>query len=375
MSQRANPTVVGAFVLGAIAIAVAGALILSGRAWFGGATTYVMFFDGSVAGLSVGAPVELRGVQLGTVSDIRLASPYVAVFASIDVHARRLVGRGSGRVSEAEIRGAVERAIERGLRAQLQTQSLITGQLTVALDYFPDTEARFIGIEHDVPEIPTVHSTVQEVSEQIRQIIARLEKLPLEQLLTSGVGAADALKAVAESPQLKQTVQGAAATLRDTRAMVRRLDAQVDPLAGSARRTLEEMRTTVAALRLDVGRALGNLEREVGPLAQNANQTLDGVLALTFDARKLVRQTGDQLGPLATSLTSTSDMARATLERAQATLDSADSFISADSPLQYELAQALEQVAEAARSLRTLADGLERQPSSLLFGRRPPACR
>jgi paraquat-inducible protein B len=87
MSHRANPTLIGAFVVGALALAVAGALILGGRHWFARPQPYVMFFDGSVAGLAVGSPVQYRGVPLGSVTDIRAVAGanQIAVFIALDV--------------------------------------------------------------------------------------------------------------------------------------------------------------------------------------------------------------------------------------------------------------------------------------------------
>ena len=98
MSQRANPTLIGAFVVGAIALAVAGALILGGRQWFARPQPYVMFFDGSVAGLAVGSPVQYRGVPLGSVTAIRavVGSNLIAVFIGLDVSQQKFLEARTG---------------------------------------------------------------------------------------------------------------------------------------------------------------------------------------------------------------------------------------------------------------------------------------
>jgi paraquat-inducible protein B len=377
MSKRSNPTVIGAFVAGAIAIAVIGALVLGGRAWFSRPEPFVMFFDHSVAGLAIGAPVQFRGVLLGTVTDIRaVPGPgQIAVFVGLEVDSHRVFGSAE-RLSRERLRQTAKEAIARGLRAQLQMQSFVTGQLYVALDFFPDTPVRLTGLDPGVPEVPTVPTTTEQFSEQFRRIVARLEKLPLEQLMNSSIGAVEAVRVLAQSPDLKQSLQGAAVVVNEARTLVRKLNGQVDPLAASARQTLDEARGTVATLKSDLSRVLAELDKHMGPLAAGANETMGVTRALILDTQKLVGQTSEQLAPLVASVTRTSESARgaletarATLEGAQATLANTDAALNEESPLGYQLGEALVQLADAARSLKALADSLEQQPSSVVWGK------
>ena len=266
-------------------------------------------------------------------------------------------------------------AVARGLRAQLQNQSLVTGQLYVAFDYFPDIPARLTGLDPDVPEIPTVPTTVQQAFAQMERLVARVEALPVEQLFTSSVGAVDAVRGLAESPQLRQALTNIDAVVRDTRTLVTRLEAQVGPVAGSARQTLDEARLAVADLRGVLIKTVRELDEQLDPLVANTDQTLQATRALMLDTQRLVRQTTDMVGPLAASATSTAEAARVTLEKAQGTLANADGFLTEETPLGYQLGQTLGELTEAARSIRVLADALERQPSSLVFGKRPARTR
>jgi paraquat-inducible protein B len=377
MSHRANPTLIGAFVVGAIALAVAGALILGGRQWFARPQPYVMFFDGSVAGLAVGSPVQYRGVPLGSVTAIRAVAgaTQIAVFIGLDVSQQKFLEARTGLLETLDVPTAVRNAVARGLRAQLRSQSLVTGQLYVAFDYFPDIPARLTGLDPDVPEIPTVPTTVQQAFAQIERLVARLEGLPVEQLFTSSVGAVDAVRGLAESPQLRQALTNLDAAVRDTRSLVIKLEAQVGPVAGSAQKTLDEARVAVADLRGAMVKTVRELDEQLDPLVTNTDQTLQATKALMLDTQRLVKQTSEVVGPLAASATSIAEAARVTLERAQGTLANADGFLAEETPLGYQLGQTLVELSEAARSLRVLANALERQPSSLVFGKRPAGSR
>ena len=163
MNQRANPKLIGAFVVGAVALVVVGVLLLGGAKWLTQKRTFVAYFEGSVKGLNVGAPVEFQGVQVGSVTDIQLQfltaekEFRIPVFIQIEPGRMTEVGR------QIEVHGQLLKPlIERGLRAQLEMQSLVTGQLIVQLGMHPDTPIRLVG-DGKVPEIPTAPTTMQEV--------------------------------------------------------------------------------------------------------------------------------------------------------------------------------------------------------------------
>lgn len=377
MSQRANPTLIGAFVVGAVALAAAGALILGGHQWFARPQPYVMFFDGSVAGLAVGAPVQYRGVPLGTVTDIRAmaGAPEIAVFVSLDVTRHKFLAAGSGALTEVDAQTAVRTAVAAGLRAQLQSQSMVTGQLYVALDYFPGIPVRLAGLDPDVPEIPTVPTRVEQAFEQIQRLVARVEALPVERLFRTTEHAVEALRALAQSPELGEILKETGAVVRDARVLVASLERQLGPLAASARETLDETRRAIADLQGALVKAVREIDSQIDPLVAGTRQALEATQGLMLDTQRLVRQAAELVEPLAASATAAADAARTTLERAQISLAGADSLLGEESPLGYQLGQTLLDLSEAARSLRGLADALERQPSSLIYGKRPAAGR
>lgn len=155
MIKKANKTAIGAFVIGAVILLIAAILIFGSGTFFKQSDKYVLFFDGSVKGLSVGAPVIFRGVKIGNVSDINLVydakikNALIAVI--IDVELSRVEGFPE-RIGYPNYK----KLINHGLRAGLEVQSFITGQLMLAFDFYPDKPANIYGIMEQYPELPTL---------------------------------------------------------------------------------------------------------------------------------------------------------------------------------------------------------------------------
>ena len=333
MSKRANPTAVGAFVVVALALAVIGLVTLGGLQIFRKELHYVMFFDGSLGGLDVGAPVEIRGVKIGTVSRIRLFSgnPKIGVYVSIDPS---LLPRG-GEVNRNP-EEAVNRLIQDGLRAQLQTQSMLTGQLLVYLDLFPDTKIVLVGLDPSVKEIPTVPTTLARIQARLENFLDKLEKVPLDQLIASATQTLESTRTLLRSPEVRNAIvaatgalESADSALKEAERVVKRLDGKLDTLATQADATLTDTRKLIA------------------------------------DTQKTLARLDSQIEPLSSSIQGTSESARQTLNSVERAVDG-------NSRTGYELIRALRDVADAARSLKALADYLERHPEALIRGKGGP---
>jgi paraquat-inducible protein B len=180
---RANPAVVGGFVVGAIALIVVGLLLFGGTGWFVQHNRYIAYFPGSVKGLQVGAPVDFRGVTIGEVTEIRVlydpqkVSARIPVIMELDPTRIELTGRQGVETQPQD----VERLIEAGFRAQLQSQSLLTGLLFVNLDFYPDKPPRLAGGDEPYPEIPTIPSDLEQLQQTAGDVAARMPAL-LDQL-------------------------------------------------------------------------------------------------------------------------------------------------------------------------------------------------
>jgi paraquat-inducible protein B len=180
--SKANPAVIGGFVIGAIALLVIGLLVFGGTNWFAQRNKYVAYFPGSVKGLRVGAPVDFRGVTIGQVAQIRVLFDPQAVTARIPV----IMELDPSQIEmtgpeEASPRNEPERMIKAGLRAQLQSQSLLTGLLFVNLDFRPDAQVRLVGGNEPYIEIPTIPSGFEQLQESAGDVAARMPAL-LDQL-------------------------------------------------------------------------------------------------------------------------------------------------------------------------------------------------
>ena len=184
MSKKANKTLIGAFVVGAVILLILSLVVFGSGKFFSRTIKYVLFFEGSVKGLAIGAPVTFKGVKIGTVKDITLVyDPHIR-FAFIPV----IIETEPDRIKGAPLnrdRKNLQFLIDTGLRAQLEIQSFLTGQLAVTLDFFPDKPARLLGLIKDYPEIPTIPSPLGELQKNIGDIPVKEISLDLQESMHS----------------------------------------------------------------------------------------------------------------------------------------------------------------------------------------------
>jgi paraquat-inducible protein B len=320
MGKKASPTIIGAFVVGAVALAVLGVIVFGSGQYFKHLERFVLFFPGSVNGLSVGASVKFKGVDIGHVSDIRLVlrreegnkddnrAITIPVYVEFDPSKVTF----DGHTLEMSDPANLQRLIQRGLRGQLQAQSLVTGLLFVQIDFFPDSPITFILPQPSNPiEIPTVPTTLEEASTAAREIIDELRNLKLGPLVQDASEALENANKLLSSPALHNTVD-----------------------------------------------ALPNTINQL-------NQTIASFHDLSEDVRGRVT-------PLASRLDSTLVGADQTFSSVRETASSARVLIEPGSPLDHDLRATLRDVGSAARSLAQLADFLQQNPTALLYGQQPP---
>jgi paraquat-inducible protein B len=321
--MRARPAVVGGFILGALGLLAAGILFFGSLRLFATTSRVVVFFSESVAGIEVGAPVTFHGVPIGSVKSIALQFSTDNMTARIPVllelQPERITWQGrklSGSLAD------YQRLVQAGLRAQLALQSLLTGQLRVDLDFRPGTPARLVGAIPGVPEIPTIPS-------ELGQLRNQLANLPLREL--------------ADSAQRALTSFG---HLSD------HIDARLDPLLDSVHRTADTATRTLQTANEAVRRVQGD-----------ASTALHDADSLLLDAR---RQLDARSGELGHTLTA-SDRA---VRQAETFLGSLNGLAEPRSPFRGDLEAAVRDLAATASALRDFAGTIERNPNSLLMGRR-----
>jgi paraquat-inducible protein B len=314
MNRRVSPTLIGAFVVGAVLLAVAAVVVIGSGRYFRRTYPFVLYFPGSVNGLRAGAAVKFRGVEIGSVEDIRiLLEPGQSVSripVVIALDPERITSLGASETilnSPAELQGA----LDHGLRGQLQTESFLTGLLFVALDYFPGSPATYVQQprtrKFQYREIPTEPSSSEKARMAVTEVLTQLAESDFKGLVDSTRQAISELNQLVSSPDLKVAV--------------RSLD--------------------------DVTSRLGDAAGSVSHLAAGLDSNVSG---LTQDLRRM-----------SVKATATMDQAGKVLQHSDATVN--------DSPLPYELTRTLQEVSAAARSVRLLTGYLERNPSALIFGR------
>lgn len=202
---------------------------------------YVLRFTESVRGLSVGAPVDFRGITIGEVIAIQPqlspASAEISMQVEVSLQPGRLRTPGSkshlpaGSTSEdAAFRAFVDQLVAKGLRAQLRNGNLVTGQLYVALDFFPGAGAARPDWTASPPRLPTQRSSLDELQTTLMRIVGKLDKLPIEEIGT------DTRKLLAS---LQRSVD-------ETEALLKRIDNLTD---GEVRSTIVEARSAIADTR------------------------------------------------------------------------------------------------------------------------------
>ena len=321
MSKQAKPALIGAFVIGAIFLLLLGLMFFGGQEFLATKKRFVLYFSESVNGLNIGSPVKLRGVQVGKVVEIQvqydpkknaLLSP---VIIEVNPEIIKITADSKSRWRKNNI----EQAIENGLRAQLDLQSLVTGQLYVALDFFPDTPVHLVGLDEEYEEIPVIPSSQKEIKNTIEELVRQVRELPLKEIFTKLNSTLTHIDEVVSQPELKQGVQ--------------RMD---NVLAN-----LERLTT--------------NLDQELDEVTSN----LDGTLKVS---RHLLERLDNTLPPLV-------EQTKLTMKSAENTLNAMQGTLGPDSDLSTEAYSTLKEVKRAARDFRILTEMIQTRPEILIRGK------
>jgi paraquat-inducible protein B len=324
LSKRASKTVIGIFVISALALIVAGVLIFGSGDFLKERYKFMLFFQDSVKGLNVGAPVVFKGVKVGEVKDIAvIENPLKSSF-----YIQVIIELTSGKVKRSitkEFRSVKEiyeycnRLIEQGLRAELGLQSVVTGQLQIELDFHPEEKSVLVGTDTKYKEIPTIPSKFEKLTKT-------LANLPVEEIVDKVSSSLNRIDTLLNSPEIVEILQSMKLTMEDAKKISDKLNKQVQPLMNKLDEALEAY-----------GKLAQNLDRQIDPLSSNVEELV-----------KVVTEASKQ---------------------ADRTFKTLENVVSEDSIATVELTRSLKEFSSAARSIRNLADYLNRHPETIVRGK------
>jgi paraquat-inducible protein B len=359
MSKQANKTAIGLFVVVAVVLAVAAIIIFGSGKFFVKQEKYVVYFEGSVKGLRVGAPVVFRGVKVGEVIDISIhsnrATKTIIIPVILQVEPDKFHAMGPD-IQVKRHKEELDDLIKVGLRAQLQMQSLVTGQLMINIDFYPDTQVKLVGKEGidfgpDVLEIPSIETSLQKIQQTF-------EDVPIGDLAKSLQNSLNGIERFVNSEELIQSLHYFKQTLRDARNLLQHVDQKIDPLFAEVDQTLKDTQTL-----------LRDADSQVAPLATSLKSTSDTAREAIGDARKLVKNVNSRIGPLYNDIKRTEKALSSALNSAETLFEEVDGMVSENSQFRYQIDTFVRELTLAARSLRAFADYLERNPDALLRGK------
>ena len=237
-----------------------------------------MYFPESVNGLEIGSPLQFRGVKIGQVTEIS-AKLNKDLSVTIPVYVEYFPGSlavPDEMKKEMQDRRYpfIHRMVAKGLKAQLRMKSLITGQLFVALDFFPDKPIRLVGLDKQIPEIPTIPSTSEVLMET-------LEKIPIGEIANNLLKVTEGVERIVNSPEMKGSMKNLDVSLQQLAALIRDIDAEVKPLTAN----LKETSTAARDAFTQAQKTLAFNEGKPGEMAESFNITLKKVDATLEEMR------------------------------------------------------------------------------------------
>ncbi|MGI9265497.1 MAG: MlaD family protein [Gammaproteobacteria bacterium] len=333
MSKKANPAVIGSFVVGAIVLIIGSIFLFGGGKFFKDVDSYVAYFDGSMKGLDVGAPVTFRGVRIGSVTDILSVYDFGedAIYFPVimEIEGDHFINVGDADkifIDESDDEAVMAHLYDQGMRAKLEMRSFVTGQLNVDIDMYPGTEINLR--DHSYPgdqmEFPTIPSDVQRILRSVQNFANKLEDLPVDETIKEIRGVIKGLDDLVNSPELEGAVGG------------------FDKLVNSP-----ELEASIVSL-------------------HSALDSFDSAMSST---QRVMDRVDGEIGPTVAELRKSATRIGEVLEQTQGLLNELQKGLGEDSELRVHTTTAMGELSKAARSLRVLSDYLQTHPEALIRGK------
>ena len=309
---------IGAFIVGAIVLIFIALIFFSGGRLFSKKEKVIMYFEGSVQGLQIGAPVKLKGVVLGEITDIQINfqndDKTIVTAVTADLVMKRINSKG------ASVKGEFfTEAIKNGMRAQLNFQSFLTGLLYVELDFYPESPAKLYGLQTDYRELPTIATQFEELSKSfaemdIKGMVTHIDEFAIE------------LNKIIKTGEIQATIKS-----------VNRAAISIEKTSNNVNLQVSQLALNIEKTRAEIDKLLAELNTQTPELAKSLNKSLKD-LSLSLD----------QISKTAASI---------------------DNNFSEDAPLINQLNNTLNDISRSAQAFRSLSETLEQQPEAVLRGK------
>ncbi|NCD34014.1 MAG: MCE family protein [Spartobacteria bacterium] len=332
MSKKVNPTLVGTFVLGAVALAVASVIVFGGGSLLDKKHKIVLCFSESIDGLDIGSPVSFMGVRIGSVASIELIvdGDDGDVFmrpVTISVEANRVtyIGNKADRTSPEE---GLEMLIQnKGLRAQLASQSMLTGKLKIQLAFHPETPVKRRNIPSPYMEMPTIPSTAATIKNTI-------EQLPIDAVMND----------------MRQTLNGINQLVNDAaaKAILTNLNTTLIQL--------DQTLTTASSFMCGASNAIETLSQSIAPIMLQSEHSIDTLNNALTNATEFMVSMNTKAGPFLDSVTIMADKLNGMMD--------------VQSPMRHAVLNSLQELQRTLRSFGDLTSYLERHPESIIQGKK-----
>ena len=330
MSKQANPALIGTFVIGAIILVITAILVVGNIRLNRESYRCVLYFNGSLHGLDVGAPVTYRGVSIGKVGAIEITfdhkdnNYHIPVYVDINGDGARLQDnyREAGFENPEEF---FESLVHSGLQAKLKMNSLVTGKLYIEFTFGPKPPKTPIIRRNGYLQIPTAPSGLE-------QFTQAMESLPIQKLVDKTLSALNGIDTLVNDPDLRNGIA-----------------------------SLNNAMTHIDAL-------IARADKRLTTLTPKINQLLEDFSAAAVTTRETLNQTRDDLHPAIKDMRATLSRVSVAADSLISTLDNVNTITDENTELPYQLTLTLTEVRKAARSIGDFADYLQRHPNSLLVG-------
>ncbi len=334
--KKIDPRVIGSFVIGAIILTVAGLLFFGPGGFLAETKRYVIFFDSSVKGLTIGSPVRFRGVKIGQIKQINVrVQPqgfkfYIPIVIEIEPSKFNVAGTDESiiEVIKASVFGddSISPLVKKGLRAEMRLDSLVTGQLYINMDMFPGSPIILTGENSDYPELPAIKSSLEVLSQTF-------EEIPLKEITDRLVRIIEGVDKLISSSAIHDTLENLNAATDQLNIFLQNLDKQLPPVVESLKVTLETSQQTLQT----ADSTMKHIDDKIEGFSEQFNQTAQSVNGAAIEAQVVMEQI--------------------------------KGLSAADSDVLKQLSLTLEEINRTARAVRYLATEIEEDPQILLRGR------